>query len=139
MSELRPISKYDFMNGGEFDINVNYIPGSFLGGAQAEQYRGELRIRKDGTEYHLYVHYFQLRGPSGGELDEILLRSRKLNEVCDRATAMNEVIMRRMWPDTSADEIPEFSAVPDDVADDVYRKNNSSLAVHDYWRHHGGH
>lgn len=139
MRDITPVNKYDFMNGGEVDINVNYVPPAYAGEPGHEaQYKGRLTLRKDGREYQLYVHYHQLRGPSGGPMDEILHSSKSLAEVCEKATKLNEEIMRRMFKaNLRENEIPEFVAVPDDVADDVYRKNNSALAVNDYWRKHG--
>jgi hypothetical protein len=139
MRDITPVNKYDFANGGEVDISANYVPQAYFGEFEQEaRYKGRLSLRRDGREYQLYVHYHQLRGPSGAPMDEILLSSKSLAEVCDRATKLNEEIMRRMFKSSLREnEIPEFVAVPDDVADDVYRKNNSALAVNQYWRRHG--
>lgn len=139
MRDITPVNKYDFINGGEVDINANYVPPAHVGELEHEgRYKGRLSLRMDGREYQLYVHYHQLRGPSGGPMDEVLLSSKSLADVCDRATVVNEEIMRRMYKsDLRENEIPKFDAVPDDVADDVYRKNNSALAVNQYWRRHG--
>lgn len=129
MKRKYALSKYDFTRGGEVDITANY---TVVNNPRYRNPRGRVSIRGNGCEYQVYVHWFQIHGPAGKDIEEVLF-SGNLHDVCGFASELNDGEMRRMFKDTEDSEITEFIDVPDDVADDIYAKRGSILDIKSYW------
>lgn len=128
MKRLYALSKYDFTHGGEVDITANYT----VDNPRFRNPRGRVSIRGNGSEYQVYVHWFAIHGPAGKDIEEVLFAG-SLHETCLFASELNNGEMRRMFGDIKESEITEFVDVPDDVADDVYKRTHSILDIKDYW------
>jgi hypothetical protein len=131
--EIEPVHKYDFQNGGEFDVNANYLPPDAPKNS-GNWNKGRLSIRQKGDEYQLYVHFYNLKDANTDDDGKVLLSSKNLSAVCRRATEENERLMRKMFSSIKDSEIPVFDAVPDEIADDIYKKTGYSLEISSYWR-----